>query len=335
MNEPAFVLLADESAHWQVAGLAQLDRLQRSLGNEPTKVCWKPELPPAGVRVLTTHLFLHRHALEDFVAAAPAVRAGEKSWAELNDAFRTMFPAGDKWRYLASPNEIPAAEHAFLRQMGKPQDGVISRWLNRPLTRPITRLILKLPITPTNWTLAIFVLPLLTAAFLWRGSYLSIVIGCAIYQLYSMLDGCDGEIARAKFLESKNGGRVDDLCDICGALLFVSALGVGLSRSLGWIYAMEGFSLAALIAVNEWMLHRNTGPVPLGSSAAYPRHRRLLQGVGDSLVVRLALQATKRDVGILLFLVLALVGLPQWILHPWFVVTLTTLVLNCASRLRA
>ena len=335
MIQEKFVILADESAHWRVAGLAQIERLRLSLGESPSAVCWRPEPPPVGGRVLSTHLFLQRKALADFLAAAPRIEAANGSWQELVDAFEKSCPTAATWRFLRSPNEIPAAERDFLRRMGKPQDGVVSRFLNRPLTRPLTRFVLKFPITPTNWTLAIFLLPILTALFLWHGSYWSIVIGTAIYQLYSMLDGCDGEIARAKFLESKRGGRIDDLCDICGALLFVVALGMGLSRSLGWFYAAEGIALAALIAVNEWLLHRPTvDAAAVVSEAAYPRHRQLLETVGDSVVARAVLQITKRDVGILLFLLLALAGLPQWILHPWLLVTVVTFSLTAFSKLR-
>ena len=332
MSEEQFVILADESAHWRVAGLTQLDRLQRSLGERQAAVCWQPEQTSSGGRVLSTHLFLHRKALPDFLAAAPAISSDGASWQDLANAFEQSCPSAASWRFLRAPNDIPAAERDFLRRMGKPQDGVVSRFINRPLTRPITRLALRFPVTPTNWTLGIFVLPLLAAVFLWRGSYGSIVIGTAIYQLYSMLDGCDGEIARAKFLESKRGGRVDDFCDICGALLFVVALGLGLSKSLGSFYAAEGIVLAALIAVNEWLLHRPSVEAPVVvSEAAYPRHRRLLESVGNSVLARAVLQLTKRDVGILLFLLLALAGFPQWILPPWLLVTLATLILSARA----
>lgn len=339
MSDEKFVILADESADWRIAGLRQRDRLQlavRALGESSCRF-WKSgdDLPNDG-RILSTHLFLHRGGLSDFLVQAPRIEAGAGgSWDALFSAFEKSAPAGQRWRYLHAPHEIAAAERDFLRRMGKPQDGAVSRLLNRPLTRPLTRLLLKLPITPTGWTLAIFALPLVAAIFLWRGSYFSIVVGTAIYQLYSMLDGCDGEIARAKCLESKSGGRIDFLCDILGALLFVSALGVG----LGGAYAVEGFTLAALITLNEWLLHLPQPALPNdASAAAYPRHRRLIETAGTSpfrqKIAGCVLQATKRDVGILLFLLLALVGLPEWILHPWLLVTLTTLVLNLNSRAR-
>src|ERR1043166_2966303 len=112
--------------------------------------------------------------------------------------------------------------------MSKPQYGLVSRFLNRPISRFITRFLLKLPIHPDAWTLSIFILPIVCCYFLLKGDYLSILIGAAIFQIYSILDGCDGEIARIKNLESKRGEFLDGFCDFLASLLFVIALGFGL-----------------------------------------------------------------------------------------------------------
>src|SRR4029077_15488549 len=116
--------------------------------------------------------------------------------------------------------------------MSKPQDGFVSRFLNRPVSRRITRFLLKFRIHPNAWTISIFVLPLIACVFFVRGNYVSIVIGAAIFQVFSILDGCDGEIARAKNLESKFGERLDYFCDFIASLLYVLALGLGLHRSI-------------------------------------------------------------------------------------------------------
>src|SRR5213596_1020893 len=132
--------------------------------------------------------------------------------------------------------------------MSKPQDGFVSRFLNRPISRRITRFLLKFPIHPNAWTISIFVLPLIAGAFLVRGGYKSVVIGAAIFQVFSILDGCDGEIARAKNLESKLGERLDNFCDFLASLLYVLALGWGLHH---W---SEGIICAVLVTINEWLL---------------------------------------------------------------------------------
>ena len=103
------------------------------------------------------------------------------------------------WEYLEDSSQIAACEKRFLRGSGKSQDGLVSRFLNRPISRAISRVLLKTSITPSAWTLAIFVLPLVGAVFLARGDYASVIAGLIFFQFYSILDGCDGEIARAKY----------------------------------------------------------------------------------------------------------------------------------------
>ena len=74
-----------------------------------------------------------------------------------------------------------------------------------------------------------------------------------------MLDGCDGEIARAKYLESDRGGRVDSYCDMIGGFLFVLGLGVGLSRVSfphTDLYVVEGVLSVVLVSLHEWLLRQ-------------------------------------------------------------------------------
>src|SRR5438445_6538337 len=137
--------------------------------------------------------------------------------------------------------------------MSKPQDGFVSLFLHLPISRRITPFLLKFPIHPSAWTISIFVLPLIACLFFARGDYVSVVIGAAIFQAFSILDGCDGEIARAKNLESKFGERLDNFCDFLASLLYVLALGLGLARSA------EGIICGALIPSND-------GPLPSGKS---------------------------------------------------------------------
>src|SRR5437868_14577078 len=82
--------------------------------------------------------------------------------------------------------------------MSKPQDGFVSRVLNRPISRRITHFLLKFPIYPNAWTIAIFVLPLIACVFLIHGGYVSIIVGAAIFQVFSILDGCDAKLHARK-----------------------------------------------------------------------------------------------------------------------------------------
>jgi phosphatidylglycerophosphate synthase len=357
MNLPpacTILIRADESAFWTVAGLRQLDRIFRALNEslgEPAAVWveWDaaiPEerrwVPPAGESgridlrtsdapstvdlVLSTHQFLSRNA--------PVVR---RSVADLRAQWSASETSVD-WEYLHGPNEISACEKRFLGGSGKSQDGLVSRFLNRPISRAVSRVLLKFPVTPSGWTIAILVLPLVAALLLARGDYARIVAGLFLFQLYSILDGCDGEIARAKYLESSFGRRLDSWCDVLGNLILAVSLGYGLSRS----YFVEGVVVAALIATNELILALPAPDRALTTSlksagAIYPRHQRMVEHSGllvlGPRVAGWLIQLTKRDVAIFAFLLLGIAGEPAWILHLLGAVAAISTLLALKARL--
>ena len=221
--------------------------------------------------------------------------------------------------------------------MSKPQDGFVSRFLNRPVSSRITRLVVKFPIHPSAFTASIFVFPIAAGVFLLRGDYLSVLIGAAIFQVFSILDGCDGEIARARNLESKFGERLDNVCDFLGSLIYVVALGTGLH------HFKEGVACALLITANEFVLRWGTGAKRLASEdfheSFYSRHHGMighsgLLDLGERFVWWL-FQLTKRDIAIFFFLVLALLNLGNWILHLWTIAAGASLIISAIATARA
>src|SRR5262249_31100970 len=220
--------------------------------------------------------------------------------------------------------------------MSKPQDGFVSRFLNRPVSSRITRVLVKFPIHPSAFTASIFVLPLVASVFLVRGDYLSVVFGAAIFQVFSILDGCDGEIARAKNLESKFGERLDNVCDFLGSLVFVIALGSGLN------HFKEGIICAVLISANELLLRWSTGAKRVDAEdfheSFYARHHGMighsgLLDLGERFVWWL-FQLTKRDVAIFFFLMLALLNLGIWIIHLWTIAAGVSMMISAIATAR-
>lgn len=383
------LILADESADWMVAGLRQLERLALSVDEfaienketAPVLVCifWKPDLDqtqrwiPKNERltrvaftteleaepfdlVLNTRLFLYRKAVRQLLeASAPPPQiiaaSGEKeSWENNFHQLESLprFRPG-AWEYITDGNEIDDIEVRFLCGSGKSQDGFVSRYLNRPISRKVTRLLLRFPTTPDAWTWFIFPIPVVASLILLNGTYWSFLWGLVLFQVFSVLDGCDGELARAKFLESERGRRLDDLFDILSNILLVVGLGVGLSRPANpaghavWLYVVEGLVTAVLIGVNEfYLVTRNPG---LGEGKAeslggalYPRHRALVERSGILFLgekfASWLIQLTKRDVAMLFFLFLAAIGQPAGILHLLFAVTAISLALAVRASAR-
>ena len=376
------LILADQSANWIVAGLRQLDRLALSINefaveNKETAsvlVCifWRPDLDqsqrwaPKNPRltrvtstinlntssfdlVLSTRLFLYRKAVRQLMEALispPEIISpiSEKDlWESYSQRVELLPSSRDgSWEYLTDGSQIDEVEMKFLRGCGKSQDGFVSRYLNRPTSRAVTRLLLKFPTTPNAWTLLIFPIPIAASIILFHGSYWYFLWGLVLFHIFSVLDGCDGEIARAKFLESEGGQRLDDLCDILSNILLAIGLGFGLSRQAhlgghsGSFYVVEGLAAAVLIGVNEsWLALEKSDINAVQSTslgeALYPRHRALVDRSGmlffGEKFASWLIQLTKHDVAVLFFVLLAAIGQPAWILHLLFGVTAISLAL--------
>jgi hypothetical protein len=243
------------------------------------------------------------------------------------------------WFYLESEQDIPLCEKRLLRRTGKSQDGLIARFVNRPVSRTLSRVLARLPLLPNQWTLLLTAIPIAGAIFLIQGNYLGFVLGAILFQLHSTLDGCDGEIARLKYLESDTGRKLDELCDRFASLLYAVSLGVGLARQPGlagawsWLYPLEGAVAAILIGVSETFLTRAPLEAVSGKSDVdrYFREYRQNFNRGDQLklwIIRnsqmLALgergtwffaELTKRDVFNFIFMMIIFCGRPSWVLH--------------------
>ena len=289
--------------------------------------------------VLSTRVFLYRNAvaalLEAGYASPPAVSFAD--WDTAADHVRSAVAAAaasvpvTAVQYLGTAASIAPCERAFLRQNGKTQDGLVSRYLNRPISRSISRWLLKTEIVPSTWSVLIFALPLAACVAFLQGTPLAFMIGCIVFQLYSILDGCDGEIARAKFLHTDFGRRLDSLLDLTGNMLLAICLGIGLalhalpSLSLSWFYVAEGMAAAACVVLSEGIVflrrsRRDQGrAVTALNGALYQRHQELFQRSGILVfgenVAWWMVFLTKRDMAMLAFVFLALIGYPEWILH--------------------
>ena len=378
------VILGDESANWQIAGLRQLDRLvlgldefSEAMGTAnkiEVVVFWKPQIslserwlpkhqritrvrlteasgsiePEA--RVVATRLFIARNALSKFFTTTPPVKIEQAivdltgAWPRLFEQFeRTCRSATrgeeDHWRFLAQPSEIVATEKHLLRHIGKLQDGMVSKFLNRPISRVITRLLLKLPITPNAWTILTFALAPVAFVFLVRGDYTGFLAGTALFQLINILDGCDGEIARAKYLDSERGRRLDAFCDFVANLIFVLCLGVGLFRqpsvsaNIGFLYLLESLITFFLMARG---LGRYVKPLLARDTTRVVSRRQKDFNIAERFFGRaltaFIFQITQRDVIYFVFLLLAIAGRASWILHIVFAFSVISLFFRLFRR---
>ncbi len=127
---------------------------------------------------------------------------------------RTVDVTGQPWIDVDTPEALREAERRMLRGLAsKSSDGPVSRHLNRPLSRRLTRLLVRLPITPNQVSVASWALCCLAAALFAIGGYPALAAGGIVAHVASIIDGCDGEIARLKDMQSDFGGLFDSVLD--------------------------------------------------------------------------------------------------------------------------
>lgn len=173
---------------------------------------------------------------------------------------------------------------------GKATDGPVSRYINRRLSTRITGFILNhnIPATPNQISLISFLLgtsslPAYLAGLEWLGGIL--------VQAASIMDGVDGELARAKNMASPVGGFVDAILDRVANASII--LGITL-------YSFNSWKLWALVA----------GMLALfGDIMVSYLHARAEASLGmhPSKMGRIPMFAS-RDVRLFLIFVLSLIG---------------------------
>lgn len=121
---------------------------------------------------------------------------------------------GRFWLDVDDPPALAKGEKALIEQYGeKRNDGPVSRYINRPLSIRLSRHLSRFPVTPNQISFISFVGSLLAAGLFTVGTYPSLLIGGILAQVASIIDGCDGEIARLKFMKTDYGGWFDAVLD--------------------------------------------------------------------------------------------------------------------------
>jgi len=130
------------------------------------------------------------------------------------DRAGTIDITGQSWLDVDTLQALHEAEHRLLQALSdKPNDGPVARHLNRPISRWITRYLVHTPVTPNLISFVSWLLSCFAAVLFVIGGYPALALGGLIAQFASIIDGCDGEVARLKLSESKSGGWFDAVLD--------------------------------------------------------------------------------------------------------------------------
>lgn len=243
------------------------------------------------------------------VAGLLTIPEGADPLAALDGGRPLAFAAGGPL-YAHLPDTPPrrkAAHRALLASLTKPQDGPASRHINRKVSTRVTALLIPLGVSPNAITLVVGLFGLAAAWFaaspLWGWQ----ILGAVLYQAHSILDGCDGEIARLTKRFSKHGALLDSVVDDVSNLLFFVALSIGVHRGLDadwalWAGVVTAVGYLGVTVLQFAVVLRATGrgfkSVFWETPGAAPR----------PLAYRMLHAALRRDVFIWICLALVVVG---------------------------
>ena len=126
----------------------------------------------------------------------------------------TVDVTGMPWLDVDTPEALREAQRRLMRDQGsKTRDGPVARHFNRRVSRWLSRYLVATAVTPNQISLASWLLSCIAAGLMALGGYPALAAGGVLAQLASVVDGCDGEIARLKHSQSEFGGWFDAVLD--------------------------------------------------------------------------------------------------------------------------
>jgi phosphatidylglycerophosphate synthase len=164
------------------------------------------------------------------------------------------------WQRVCSLEDRMSAEQKLNGWLVKPTDGIYAR-LNRRISIPVSRQLIKFPITPNMVSIFTLGVGFASATYFAFGGYWNTLLGAVLCLCASILDGCDGEVARLKLLESDFGCWLETMCDYLFYLFLFIGMTIGLWRSSGsnTFLALGGllvFGAMASFFAAGWGRHR-------------------------------------------------------------------------------
>jgi len=211
---------------------------------------------------------------------------------------------------VATSEDIRPAERRLLRGLVKDTDGFMARHFDRHISLQISRRLATTAVKPTQISMLSAAIGVCGAPFFLSAHWAWQTVGALLFLLHSIVDGCDGELARLKFQESRYGGMLDFWGDnvVHVAVFGCMAIGWALSAAATWPLWLGAAAIAGTLGSAGFVYWRQLrvkeGSGPLFTSVATAPDDRLA-GMLDA--------ASRRDF-IYVVPILALFGKANWLL---------------------
>jgi len=227
---------------------------------------WKDERAAMALMSGETPVGIYAFSAETFHQFAEGCETQGEPRADLHASLMTMQSvvcmdvAENLWQRVRDAEDRRSAERKLNGWLVKPTDGMFAQF-NRRISIPISRQLIKFPITANMVSIFTLGVGFASATSFALGGYWYTLLGALLCLFASILDGCDGEVARLKLLESDFGCWLETVCDYVFYLLIFVGMTVGQWRSSGSkMYLVLGglllFGAVASILSTAWQRHR-------------------------------------------------------------------------------
>ncbi|MFC2164542.1 CDP-alcohol phosphatidyltransferase family protein [Acidobacteriota bacterium] len=248
-------------------------------------------------------------------------------------------PTGMYTQDVLKPEKHKAAERLILKTLIKDTDGWFSIHLNRPISLAISSILVNHSIHPHLITVITLFIGILSGVLTAMGTYGFMAAGGIVFQLASIMDGIDGEIARAKFLTSRAGEWMDTICDELTNVAFILGLTIG-------VYKMSASKIMLWLGIVTLFFYFLTIILLYGRLAFGSQSSSLLffqeqiktsefQKKKTAPLITFLQPFVKRDLYAFIFMILAILGLPQIILLCWLVAMVITPILFTSHLIKS
>jgi phosphatidylglycerophosphate synthase len=217
------------------------------------------------------------------------------------------------------------AEWKLIRGMNKSFEGPVDALINWRFSMRITRMLARqsLALTPNHVTITAIVVGLVASLFASGGTYVTVALAGVLLELNSILDSCDGELARLRYQYSKLGQWLDNLSDDIVDNLFLIAVGHGLGGIWAWFGVCAALGRVLVSLVTYVSVYRRTGT---GDVFAFrwwfESDKATADDVYDPKAITTWLRSFgRRDTFVFLWMLACLAGFPYWVVLHGLVIS--------------
>ena len=209
------------------------------------------------------------------------------------------------------------AEWALIRRMNKSFEGPVDALINWRFSMRITRVLAQrsLAVTPNHVTVTAIVVGLIAAALMAHGGWGFVAAAGVLLELNSILDSCDGELARLRYQYSKLGQWLDNLSDDIVDNVFIIAAGAACGGVWLWLGLAAACGRWLVSIVTYVSVYRATGTGDIFAFRWwFESGAQTVDDVYDPKAITTWLRSFgRRDTYVFVWMLACLVGFPYWV----------------------